>query len=108
EDRAAELAIVLHPVLRHRRPLLAVGDETVSLLALVGQLYCVSDELLHRRWRLEAGSFVEVFAIRKHIRVAGERERDLFALVAAERGHERGVDIIDLDLRRVALDPIRE
>ena len=43
-----------------------------------------------------------------HVGVAGERERDLLALVAAERGHQRRVDVVDLDLRRVALDPIGE
>ena len=39
---------------------------------------------------------------------AGEREGDLLALVAAERRHERRIDVVDLDLGRVTFDPVGE
>ncbi len=106
EDRAAELGVVLHPVLRHRRALLAVGDEAVLVLGRVGQLVGGGDEVLHGRRRLEAGGVIEVGAIGEHVGVAGEGEGDLLALPVAECRHEDGIDVVNLDLGGIALDPV--
>ena len=106
DEHAADLGEVLHPILGAGRALLAVRDPAILIARRIGELVGVVDKRLHRRGRLQLRRCIKVFTISEDIRVAGEREGRLLALVVAERRKQNRIDVVELHLFRVPLHPI--